>query len=567
MKISVNIISRGFLELSETRFSLTKTNTLYTFGEITTARSTQLSIPRTRHNEQLLTNVGIPAFVNTVARQDLAVQMVIDGAVFSGVLLITSVEENVYQCVITFGELLKLRAAVAAGNVSDYFVPTDETAFDYNAKQANLEPTEYATWEQVAYRNGFERLNPYVPGESNVDFPTVKPLPSIDLYALISRCCQRFGLQFIASDEHIRIVPPSIKAAANQTVHLSNADNTTSVVGMSDAVMTTTWLQIARQPFPDTWRLAGFEMLTDASLTFDSNTPTDLRAIRYRELTLQEYILDEPLAGKTIELKRGDVISFVTAGAIVDGVVTVPTRDYNLGVQVASAENVTEYGRSISLRSNLPNVTIIELIRWYAAMTGGLIMFADNAVQIVKMPYTIDSDAVDLSERIISTSDLRYTFKDFARRNTISFDDEGGSVVYQVYNETLDAEKELMQVAINRGEVVANSEPRTFGDKLEATIKDSELDDDGKIKYLGNGWSAFRCGETYCGQPIGMPRNQYIDQLCSVSISRKVNVRMTAYEYARLSDTAVYYLQGLYYICYESQWSANIATLHLSRVF
>ena len=564
MKLQINILGQGFVDIYEsTSIALTDVNIIYAVDGVQMSRTSNIKLPRTANNDKLFGFAYSPAQYGSAVRKTIAVQVMFESIPESGFLHITSVTETDYNAVITFGENTKLKALKEAGNIGEY-MNFAETVYFFtgNGTEANLDPSNYGIWEKVDYRNGHEEvlLNAQ---DSNVTYPTAAPLPSIDLHELIQRCCQHFGITFQADNHYIRLTPPRVQVLTSQSVTFRNVSNKLSIDGLTDIVAEPHYFGVSRRP-PTIFNQSCFVPAKDITIKFSDSLQSDLRLARSNGIDSQEYLSSGSLAGQSFELKAGIDYFFTPDGAIVDGILASIVADYNIAATIESDGEVTNYGITVSLQGNLPQFKLLDLIKYYAAMIGGLITFDGSTLSIITgMPFDT-SKVCDLMGRLIDY-EVERNFADYAQRNYVQFRDEQEPVVYAVNNSNLNSEQVLLEVPISRGEPVANTDPR-YGSDAEALIRDSNFED-GKITYNNDYWSAFRIGNTWCGAYLGTITNEYLQLICSRSVGVKARVKMSLVEYMQLSNDTIYYIAGTYCVCASRQYSDGIVTLNLSRAF
>lgn len=580
-------------------------NPLFAFDEISCERTTAFKLPATPTNDRLLALARIPAYTGEGMRRKFAAQLQMGVVVEDGYLYVSSWSGKEYEAIFVTGEMVGLQRLRDAGKIADYWGTAG--AILWNAEnvrnantqdgQASVAITRYLTTQGVLCH------------------------PSVDLSDVMDIAYNRLtGAHISARTRGYRLIPREMPVLPTQTMQLNfegtgaPASSSYSVTtpannirvnqelsplfetvsqvllfyaaGMSDRYWSIRQLQ-ARQtlaitfpadfsddyflmsirdtgqaaadpeysPFSRSWFLGGYEFQPDI-----------------RNNTLNIY--GRPLAGQTITIERG--IRFVLVNK--NWISWIPnnyisgftnwsdtSHIYTFGVTVEGSEvSAGDYVRVLDL---LPDKTLIDLFKIYAALEGKLLNYSE-ADGVTFDDLNISTwQTLDITDKLIEVGKVSRTFGDYAQRNVVKFD-SGEDVpkemqieeAYTVDNDNLETSKDLAVIPYSEG--VRDSR----GGFAVPLFKQS----DGYDIYADSIGVAKGNTTTVPDMPymqrVELKKNAGLQALCDASTQVEVQARMNVYEYTRVTAKTKILMQGTEYVWTSRSWQNSVAKFVLAKI-
>lgn len=575
-------------------------NPLYAFDKLSCERTTEFRLPATPKNDGVFALARIPAYTGEGMRRKFAAQLQAGTVVKDGYLYISSFDGNDYAAVFVTGELVGLQAIRNAGKIRDL-----------------------ATYEDLATYGGARVLAPacYTQIWANVPYVMKNPeqekiYPSIGIKPLLQRICTAQGWNMPtlpSSVQNMRLIPPSLSlpvglfaigsqiVATNQpqASYPSSALNTLTyspaVFSEADAEVEVYVNAPSGQPSTGKfYRVAQFKCLTAMNLVFPEDfdddwfvvdlNDADMDTCFYgdysfsRAINAQIVKTGEPLAGRIVEFQAGDEFSIVNCNCYKnDDNGTVYNRGWFLNdsadtltntyaLELPDAADVQD-GDKVRLADNLPDVTVLELLRAIACASGTLLNYSNGTI-VFDTPNLTDYTR-ELTE-IISIKDIKRTFSDYAQRNYLRADNdewvrESSDIHYEINNENLNGESELAKIVFSLGE-----DSKYAGNYL------LDLPYETGLVYIPETASKFTLGipkedpdDAQRAQFMArakLTKNSSLQALCDASTQIKAQVRMTLTEYDAIKPKDILLIRGTRYVWTERSWDDQNAVLQLQRI-
>lgn len=574
-----------YLELpADFNVQFSQSNVLFMFDKIECERSVSFDIPATPQNDRIFTLARWTQSAGTGMRRRYAAQMQGSMVTKDGYLYVSDYSKGKYKAIFVTGQLLGLQAIKNAGKIAD-FMTFDETVRVTNSVGQMVSPSAAASqiWANVNYRKG-------------ATIPCYTPSISLDL--LYSRILAQLGVTGAAlptGATGVRILPPKNNGVnkvmtfaqritdANQpdpnfpTDPFNSAEVDDRYFDTEDAdyavqrIGQTQWY-IMRQfkaktalklTFPDDWD-ANF-YLVDFTTTDSTGTLTFLGDRYFTNAINQSPIAHgDPLAGRTIDIPEGTTFLICSSDEYeyVGGSGIPVTHGFNFGIDdkfeldfditVKSADDDVQHGGIVALQDNLPDVTFTDLLKTIAALSGKSLYYDDvNGITYDDLDFAT-WDVLEINDRVIDANNVSRKFSDYAQRNVINFesDDAVPSAerlvrTYTIDNDNLSEQKELQKVPFSEAQ-----------------------DLDGAL-YIQKEPEQFTVGIGYATgaylQRVSLPLNAGIKTLCDESTSKTVQVRMTLFEYERITPKTLIYFDGVLYVWTELQYNKDIVTAKLAK--
>ena len=279
----------------------------------------------------------------------------------------------------------------------------------------------------------------------------------------------------------------------------------------------------------------------------------------------------EPLAGRTVVLEAGTSFVFVRESDLLD--YTQYTDDLTTHEtweqgwkNVRSAFDVTGVtiegdgdavvGNTVRLQDNLPDITLVDLLKAVAALTGKVLNYTDEEGVTFDDLNTDTWQTKELAG-VMSIDTLSRKFGDYAQRNTLQFDSDNSVAqseriidAYVIDNDNLESVKELQTIPFSEGGV--NYEGAV---EIVAVAEDNEKDT-----------VADAATSVTSMARASLPINAKLQNLCDASTCVTIKARMSFLEYNNIGAKTRIYYEGALYVWTEAQYSKDVVTLKLSKI-
>ena len=562
-----------------------RSNPLFAFDKLACERTLSFDIPATPKNERVFALAKLPENGGNGMRVKFPCQLQAGPVTLDGVLHVESFADS-YKGVFVTGDLVGLQVIRDAGNLSELHTWTDWLKLD------NYNPSPYSTrgtiWAQTKYRGV---------AVSNA---------SMRLQTILQDACTAIGVTpptLPAAAQYVRIVPPKMFSLQESDIVITEAvtANPTpsgvqvSVIGLNTLTeyfdktanrqaVVQVIEDYSTQPVSINYRgyVQHLKAINDVTLNFPDTFPTDV-FIGYFDTTpttigftfLGDYeftqdqnktITGDSFAGRSIDIPAGTEFCFVKYAdfkyefdAVADTQtmgwrLEVATETYNETMQ-GTAEDVP-VGQIVRLQDNLPEITLVGLLKAVAALTGTALNYDKNGISFDSLD--LDSWAVVKPEGVMKVTDICRTFGDFAQHNLVAFDPDAAvtraerlRLDYAVYNQNLANENELQVIPFSEGMRSGDYNGRPY-----AFITDDDR------------WALADAAEANSGamMRVELPANSAMQALCSKSTKVTATFKMSFYEYNQITSHTLLQVGGVRYVWTDAQWQKNVAKFTLSAV-
>ena len=400
----------------------THDNPLFSFDKLSCERTTQFKLPRTETNDRVFALARVPAYDGVGMRRKFAAQLVAGTLVKDGYLYVGSWSGTEYNAVFVTGELVGLQRLRDLGNIGDYMHYIDVVQIGVDGKTGYTARQADERWANVYYSKPLAA--PFRPSiwlnkiyndiitQEGITAPAL-PVPAERLW-LIS---QAKGINQMV-EFGVEILDPTQPDATQPTdpYNTATADSTifdTAAVDYGIRVMASggTENQFFRVvqfraktdivlEIPDNWD--NNKYIFEFSFTHDDPDSGNFYGGRW--FTAGDIMVDtethiyphgESLRGRVVSIAAGECFSFVDSryyqyfSEVVFGV-----RQYNSGFflqDTSEAEFADTYtinvktdgdlreGSICRLQDNLPEITFVELLKVFAAVTGKVLNYDEAA--------------------------------------------------------------------------------------------------------------------------------------------------------------------------------------------
>ena len=604
-----------FLDLyANTSVQFTRENPLFAFDNLKCERSTSFDIPATPKNDRIFNLARWIQTPGTGMRRRYDAELQGSGVTKRGYLYISSANKSAYKAVFVTGELLGLQAIRDAGNLSDLAIFNDTVTWS-DGNVPNLPQRATDTWNIVKYLQAGSQPHPSWLIKYVVDtIVAANNLPAINLPAsgqglrvitgvpqLLKTTDVSFARAIASGSKWVDITQtypyPRITTLGIQ----SSAGDLSGLFSLADydVQYRRHWEDYdfqTMQPVLRTVTYAGnvqhLVTTQKVKLTFSRDFPADTYIGTFYDHGLYNgdfgFFGDrsfgkywngsqsvttrsgEPLAGRTIVLEAGTSFVFVRESDLLDYTqYTENTTTHETWEQgwknVRSAFDVTGVtiegdgdavvGNTVRLQDNLPDITLVNLLKTVAALTGKVLNYTDEEGVTFD---DLDTDTWQTKELVgvLSIDAIKRKFGDYAQRNTLQFDSDnsvaqGARIIseYVVDNDNLESVKELQTVPFSEG-----------GVNYEGAVEIVEVAEDNENDTVADAaTSVTRMARA------SLPTNENLQSLCDASTSVTIKSRTSLLEFESITPKTLLYYDGVRYVWTEAQWSKDVATFKLSK--
>lgn len=606
MQLVCNGVSLDLPEGAGLQF--TQENPLFAFDNLKCERTTQFKLPATAKNDRVLSVARVPAYSGEGMRRKFAAQLQAGAVVKNGLLYVTAWNGKEYDAVFVTGEMIGLQAIKDAGKISDILNPPGGFIWDAaNVQDANAASVYMA---DVAISRYLTNATPC--------------LPSFDLGGIMNLAYRSVTGRAVSTyTRGFRVITKELKAIGKisnsiqyeGTGEMPSQDfqdppfaNTIAAADMIQNVLSVHDGTILYYLFQDNryfWRLRQLQSGQKIIVTFPDDFPSNyyLMSIEDKgtpgsdpfsvelatEWFLGDYYFTEgnisqggivshgtPLAGRSVEipartpfiLMNSNWFDFppVMPGSYVTRAgfryMAEEENIYNFSIEIEGSK--IEPGDYVRVKDILPDLTITDLLKIHAYLTGTVLNYTDaDGVTFDTLDFDM-WERLDITPKKIEEEEVRRVFSDFAQRNVIEFDSADDvpsntrvSTEYTIDNDNLDELKTLATIPFNEGELAAADGficPRFDAEDTQA----KKLPKDGI--YI-----ATPQGGKY-GERVTLAPNARLQDLCDASTQIIVTARMTVEEYEAITAKTLILCDGTLYVWTARQWQNNAAKFTLARI-
>ena len=268
---------------------------------------------------------------------------------------------------------------------------------------------------------------------------------------------------------------------------------------------------------------------------------------------------------RTADIKAGFTYADIQAAAIGDSFrafklennnvayTTGGQPDYSLEVNVYT--DTPEENAQVLLYPNLPDVSLVDLLKIVANLTGKLLCYSDrNGVTFEDLDLT--TAPVDLSQKLLSKKELSRGFNKWAQNNIVTFTHDETMLqaeymqrVYAIDNENLAQTNELSTMYASEGSMI--------GDALYMRNMQKDISKDTLCRANSTAAELLR---------VTLPKNTTLAQLCYMSTQFEVEVRMGMLEYNAIAPKTLLLINGTRYVWTASNWQKDVAKFTLAKI-
>ena len=558
--------------------SFQKKNILFSFDDIELNRSQSFTLPRSQINDAIFQFSFRPDFDGAVTRVTHFAEMFYSGGKEEGILSCSSASDDGYECIFVFGELRNLKKIKEAGKISEYF----DASYSL----------EWGDETAATPANGFGAYEMFAMLKYKTDAPEyewqhgINVLPSVRLDRLIELCCSALSVvvynPFRYQDIHPRIILSStLGLGAEVLIGYEKTFSRTVEITLSPAI---DWAEVADLTFQcfdafyiilpipifikTTIRTKGIRFNRKMEVMFKA--PTAISTNKY-----PVWFLDH---GDVVTFEEGDYFTFVSRygsihyfdGApyfyggkgINNGFILPETGTFG----VRQLDNIS-YNMIYRLKDNLPDVTLIDLLKTYAHIYNRLLFYDAEENKFSFFDGNFTNTPISLDDRIIKLTGVKRTIGTFAQKNKVVCDSEDYvldvnkyNFFYNISNETIEKEKTIVNIPFSEGNILS-----------VGSVQYVKLSD---LEYTGSEWKvvaktptiAIAGDQPYMTRIRQLAPANDINEIFEISTTLNISVQMYLFEFLQIKPKDVFLIRGIRYAYFSATWNKNIANLVLIKI-
>lgn len=558
-----------------------KKNANFAFDDLECERTTSFSVPKTANNMQIFGFGNDYHRYGMSMRRRVFAQMQNGVVVKDGYLYISKFSSNKFDCIFVTGELLFLRMLRELGDISQFIDSNLICKLDapiknaYDSKNNDAARINYMTdgYVQPSWLLSTIAQQAVTNSGASVDFGTT--LAQLEGYRIIPNKAQGVPETGMTMTRTWRDYPTENSPyPVENDLTITGADLFGIITTDSSALV-----QMVTNSWDNPILLYGYfkQWVTTqkVKIKFDETTPADIflcEASTGGVGFLGDYSFSKnsdgsvnysgtPLAGREVELDVGQKFILLTPDDLhSENEAPYAVSGFSISLQTISCnvwitgENDQPTNATIRARDNMPEMTVIDLLKAIAALTGRVLSVHNGQVVFVE---DVTAGEMIYGVRAIKNTDLVRTFADYAQQNSISFDsdeeipsDERVMTFYTIDNENIAIENELLVFPFSEGGVT--------------------IDGDDTVLFVRGEFDGFTLGVGKYGgfymYQISLPKNESLQQILDVSTSIELQCRFSADDFEKLRADKLIYYDGAKWVWTQVRWSRGIADLSLSKI-
>lgn len=572
--IQFNIIGKGFLDLADpSGVSFKMDNHLYRFCDISLGRSTEFSVPATQRNRKMLGFSDNESLYGEEMRRVHDVQMIYDGGLVKGTLVVSAYEGKAFKCVFEIHYNGELEQMVGT-KIKDMALDHDATIVWDSGNIALTDTTQDV--QLIMYdRDG--------------GFSSAPPVPAINVKKLIGNLITPigYGSGYPNGFENYWLIAGSMKGGDKDSITLTQTDYSNfSFSQVEDYIevvnITLEWATANVFGFlvgGSSVSAKAFKAKKDLKMSFPASIPNNTYLIQYDSnlnkcknlaMHVAKYGAAE-LAGGTVEIKEGTMFFLAKKPAV------HPTPYYGwkdtdiltitVAVEVDRDQNLA-VGETWRLSCNLPDMTFFDLLKSVALAINCDLFVDDTDIGIERVAIS-PLAAVDL-DNVISVDKVARCVDAWGvgtKKASVAFDSDDYVedpivTTYELDNDTI-VEEKVAKSLFSEGGQGANG------------VQVNDFDFSGSpAKFTAKKWTIAYAedGFKYLQRLNVSPHMAYED-IADNSTAIVVKKKAPLSEFIGLSDVLdnwgfyrLYICRGVACVWTSASWSKGVMTLTLQRV-
>jgi len=274
-------------------------------------------------------------------------------------------------------------------------------------------------------------------------------------------------------------------------------------------------------------------------------------------------------------------VTLVDVPAAVDSLVYVINGELKDGNREA-----IEFGDNVPLYVNLPDWTLLDMLKIAASLTGTLLNIKGSEVRFFSASVS-SLTKKDISGSIIEISKVERKVGDYAQTNTVIFDNGDEMLASYAGTDPIVQEFDIDNVNLTEEKTLYTLTNLVKPETLPMADYGACISSVKNRTYNGSGYdvdyweeplliatvSAIPSGCTQAGKmglkafPITLGGGfDFITQVCNKSTQLEVKAKMSHLEYEELQPETLLHINGADFVWREMQYCNGVATLYLCKV-
>lgn len=560
-----------------------KRNILFAFDNIELERTTAFSLPKTPTNLRVFDFSNDIHRVGTAMRIRVAAQMRIGLVSKNGYLYVSDYnhKSQSFNCIFVTGDLLALKELKELGSASDlvydgndsvlYNVLTDISAVlpKFRVLRSYSDDGVYRPSYQLDY------ILDWLLSKTDI---VADALPG-SLDVLITNPNQLQPTEFSITQQVTDSTQPSATISNRSYNSIAASANVSNVfaIDIYDQYNGEPTIVLGEQLY---YRASFLRAKMDIKITFPTDFP-DLFMYGKRDtyggmvfygdysFSVTNYQMrknGEPLAGRTVSIKKGDAFIFVnsedyqmippsSAGglSIPQSLGFFPLISFSdLNGMIVEADGDISTDDVIYLRDNMPDLTAIDILKIFAYINGKVLWYDSDNQKITFEDLDVNNYPIFPLDNVVEVSQIRRTFGDYAQKNLLRYTSPEGmrssdiiTKAYVINNANIDIEKELYKIPFSEG--------RRYGDSNLLLVRST--DNNTLATRL-----AYRLNRT------NISLNNVLQTILDNSTTIDVSAEISLFDFNKIQDKMRIFYDNAYWVWIDASWSNEIARLTLARV-
>lgn len=233
---------------------------------------------------------------------------------------------------------------------------------------------------------------------------------------------------------------------------------------------------------------------------------------------------------------------------------------------VRQLDNIS-YNMTYYLKDNLPDVTLIDLLKTYAHIYNRLLFYDSEENRFSFFDGNFTNTPISLDDRIIKRTGVKRTIGTFAQKNKVVCDSEDYvldvnkyNFSYNISNETIEKEKTIINIPFSEGNILSRDSFQ-YVKLLDIAYNGSEWEVVAKTPTI-----AIAGDQQYMTRIRQLDTSNYINELFEISTTLNIKVQMYLFEFQKIKPKDVFLVGGIRYAYFSATWNKNIADLVLIKI-
>lgn len=579
--------------------SLKYTNSCFAFDKMELNRSQEFSIPATQKNNKLFQFANNPSNNGDFIRRVYVAELYYDGGgVIRGELRIIKFDSGSgYNAILTWGELTNLQKLREKGSIKDNW-GDDTTALQVDDA---LIISAYLATFPILFQTYPFRFIRYQNRAQNPLQTTMNLSPTLSLKYLLDGTSSRLGVNidygtFTDQCKSVGIILSGNKRDNEKKLFSisGNAKNGYTLTGdysdyfESAGELTYKWQNSSSEKFVLFWKkqkvkvfVAKKDIVIKKANYVGGNLVTIVgdNELDWLYPKSEDLNVMAKMGSIDLEIPRGKKFAFISMsdwGIYNNFINDWWVNDFDTNINVSDIqiqfknENDVEVDTDYPLYQNLPDVTIIDILKTYANLLHCGIDYNVETNTISFFDFNFNkANAKKLEGKVVSLKSIDRKFSDYAQVNEVLFKSEEyvvskSKIVYKIDNQTLPTTKTLYTIPFSDGDIDVNG---------NVLVKDFDLSVNPPKKTAKQATICLASptdGQNYLkhisklGEYFVLPNT--LDSIVMSSTTVVLSIICQPKYFLSIKNTDTFEYRSVYYCCLSATYSNGIAELTLVKI-